>query len=96
MAAWSTMPVPTWFPPDHAQPTDERQLWEWLWFTVEPDFDDLATRAGVTPITAKNKFLMLKAARLIYPDGEVNEWGLALLRSDIAKALKAPAKAKKR
>lgn len=97
LSAFSTMPV-SYQPDDtHAPVLDmeqamttelERLLWDWVWDQVRVDMAQLAERSGATLDVTSAKFEVLRAARLVFPDGTIAEVGASLLRATLARELR--------
>lgn len=94
LAAWTTMPIDGWRKPRKMQTGDSLAWrWEWLWSTVGIDYDMLAMRAGVSAQTALAKFEMLRASRLVYPDGSISKPALAVLHGYVQQNMPKPPRA---
>lgn len=70
--------------PKGPPPEDMNERWLWLWSLVQPDFEAMAERSGLPKYAVKEKFEVLKAGRLVYPDGTVSQWATRMLRTEVA------------
>jgi hypothetical protein len=88
LAAWTTMPLEPWRA-SRTRPKSEvlSWRWEWIWSSVQVDFSMLGLRAGVSPQTAQSKFELLRAARLVYPDGTISKPALLVLQAYVQQNL---------
>lgn len=89
VAAWSTFPS-RWTGPAGEAPADPARRWEWLWRGCRVSFAALAVRSGVLPSVVPGKFALVKANRLIYPNGTVNEWADRILQAEVARFTGGP------
>lgn len=61
--------------------------WDFLWNCSEFDLIGYSITLGVDKTTAKNRLMQLKNLKLVYPDGTLNEYAEALVKSHIKKCL---------
>ena len=68
LAAWLSYPA-EWKRPARPRPATRARLLEWLWSGITIDWFDLAARSGVSPFVVNEKFFLLAANHLVFPDG---------------------------
>lgn len=66
----------------------EVDRWDALWKAVRFDRDKLAARSGLARVVADQRFEMVRAARLIYPDGTVNRLALQVIKAQAVEGLR--------
>ena len=92
LAAFVLYPLPPWRRPRRRRPTDERELWFWLWEgfengPLEPTFlDELAVAAGISSQVAYDRWPGLITARAVMPDGTINPEAAELLQSFVRRS----------
>jgi len=78
----------TWKPSTDLSPSSPEEKWAWLWDGCKYNNAAFADMVEL-PITAlARKMTKLKAARLVFPDGTVDERALALVRNYIKREMK--------
>lgn len=101
LAAFTTLPV-SWEQPNESPPLDisrvksgdalthqeAGRLWDWLWEGVAVDFDLLCERTDLERAEVEQKFEVLRASRLVYPDGSAAGMATGVLRAAVGKAIR--------
>ncbi len=90
-AAWTTMVVRWTYPPG-AVPDSEAARWDWIWNGVDFEVGALAKRSGIMENKLLDRFEILRAARLVYPDGTVANVAKLIMRTAVAKSSGAAAR----
>jgi hypothetical protein len=91
LSTWTTLPLER-VKPKGTPPSDERELWDWLWTSVRINWSLFSDRTGMNTARLQKMFEPLKANRLVYPDGTVPKYALGILESEVLKALKGSQK----
>lgn len=91
LSTWTTMPLER-VSPKTKPPSDERELWDWLWTTVRINWAKFSDRTGMNTARLQKVFEPLRANRLLYPDGSIPEHVKGILTSEVLKAMKASKK----
>lgn len=90
--AWEGMPT-RWKAPAWAAKSDGgNEDWDRLWKGCQPDFVALGRRAGLETVKAAMAFEVLRANRLVFPDGTLDSAAARLLDALAAERLRAAAK----
>ena len=71
--AWQTS-SPQWERPEAEPPTDDAELWEWLWDGVLMDLDRIAANSGLPAYIAVATLRRLASQKLVYPNGMISPW----------------------
>lgn len=93
VGAWMTYPA-KWKANGGRIPNGEDDKWEWAWKGSHlPEEDELvkslSEASGVPYYVAIDKWRMVKAARLVYPDGTINFFAGGILRGDVYREIPA-------
>jgi len=94
ISVWTMMPI-EWKHPKSDAPSDQRQLWDWLWLGVEVDWQNFAKRTGLDPLLVRKLFEPLRANRLLYPDGTAPAHAIGVLKADVIQGLSGAKQRKK-
>lgn len=87
LSTWTTMPL-TLKNPKGSPPKDERERWDWLWTSVQINWEKFSVRTGMNTARLQKLWEPLRSNRLVYPDGTVAEHALGVMTSEVLKALK--------
>jgi hypothetical protein len=90
--AWEGMPVKWRAPPWAAKSDGGNADWDRLWKSLDLSLRELGTRAGLPLAPTVRVFEMLRANRLVFPDGTLDAAAARLLDALAAEHLRTTAK----
>lgn len=109
LAVFSTMPLviekfdlsEEWSDVDFSDPDSipemrARLLWDELWNHVGISFETYSERVMMPVDDVERRFEVLKAARMVFPDGTISPIGANILRATVAKSIPAPVRSPKK
>jgi len=88
LSTWTTMPLDT-VSPKSPPPSEEREIWDWLWTSVRINWSQFSERTGLNISRLQKVFEPLRSNRLLYPDGTIPEHAKGVLTSEVLKAMKS-------
>jgi hypothetical protein len=71
------------------------EMWEWMWSKVNFGVQEFGVVAGCKGQDAHNLFVRLKGLRLIYPDGDINDYAAKYLQAIILSKLPKESRGKR-
>jgi hypothetical protein len=93
LSTWTMMPLESVVPRTNP-PSEERELWDWLWTSVRINWSQFSERTGMNLSRLQKVFEPLRSNRLLYPDGTIPEHVKGVLTSEVLKAMKASTRKK--
>lgn len=85
ICAWQFCPIRTRRQLPDLEGKSDAEAWDALWRCVRFDLADLAARAGLPPGIVRQKFEMIRSARLILPDGSISKTAKLFFRIELGK-----------
>ncbi len=73
----------TWNISPLKMPKEPNEIWRWLWNGIHVNMDELALCSGVPRNLILQKYSLLQANRLIYPDHTVSGWAQKILQAEV-------------
>jgi len=94
LVAWSSVTIEPQCDVEAAACSDEN-AWNWLWESTSYDFEEWASKSGVSNSFFEENRAILVGNRLVYPDGTLNKFVERYLREKVLTLFETKGKKKK-